>query len=71
MANPEHLQILKQGVRAWNQWRSEHRNITPDLYRADFTRANLTNANFWRANLRQVNFSKAHLYETILHEADL
>jgi uncharacterized protein YjbI with pentapeptide repeats len=71
MANPKHLQILKQGVEEWNQWRSMHRDITPDLYRADLTRAKLTNVNFWRADLRQVNLSKAHLHGTILHEADL
>jgi hypothetical protein len=71
MANPEHLQILKQGAEVWNAWRSEHKDITPDLYRADLTRANLTHVNFWRADLRQVNLSKAHLHGTILHEADL
>src|SRR5262245_42423838 len=48
-----------------------HRDITPDLYRADLTRAKLTNVNLWRADLRQVNLSKAHLHETTLHEADL
>jgi hypothetical protein len=31
MANPEHLQILRQGVKAWNAWRRQHRDITPDL----------------------------------------
>ena len=71
MANPEHLQILQQGVEAWNTWRSMHRDITPDLYRADLTRAKLTNVNLWRADLRQVNLSKAHLHGTIFHEADL
>ena len=31
MANKEHLDILKQGVGAWNQWRKEHPDIQPDL----------------------------------------
>jgi hypothetical protein len=31
MANPEHLQILMQGVETWNQWRSKNRDIKPDL----------------------------------------
>ena len=24
MANPEHLEILKQGVEQWNKWRMEY-----------------------------------------------
>jgi uncharacterized protein YjbI with pentapeptide repeats len=31
MANPEHLQILKQGVQAWNEWRNERPEIKVDL----------------------------------------
>ena len=31
MANPEHLAILKQGVKVWNQWRNENSEIEPDL----------------------------------------
>ncbi len=31
MANPEHVEILKQGVAAWNKWREEHPNVAPDL----------------------------------------
>lgn len=31
MANPEHIEILKQGVEAWNQWRKDHPDVTPDL----------------------------------------
>jgi len=41
MANPEHLEILKQGVEHWNKWREEHPeprsgeipDVSPDLSR--------------------------------------
>ena len=56
MANPEHLQILKQGVAAWNAWRDQHRDITPDL-----TEVHLTHAHLFEANLTGTNFSKANL----------
>jgi hypothetical protein len=46
MANPEHLQILKQGVEAWNVWREQHRDISPELSVANLARADLTKA--WR-----------------------
>ena len=35
MANPEHLEILKQGVEQWNKWRNEHPDVTPDLNEAN------------------------------------
>jgi uncharacterized protein YjbI with pentapeptide repeats len=31
MADPEHLQQLKQGAKAWNAWRRRHRGLRPDL----------------------------------------
>jgi uncharacterized protein YjbI with pentapeptide repeats len=31
MANPEHVAILKQGVKAWNKWRDDNPEIIPDL----------------------------------------
>ena len=37
MANPEHIQILKQGVEVWNTWRSENPDITPDLTNASLS----------------------------------
>jgi hypothetical protein len=42
MANQEHLDIRKQGVEVWNQWRQEHTDIRPDLRDADPRRADLT-----------------------------
>ena len=44
MANPEHLAILKQGVEAWNEWREEHSEVTPDFGEADLRGADLSNA---------------------------
>ena len=35
MANQEHLDLLKQGGTAWNEWREAHRSVEPDLSRAD------------------------------------
>jgi uncharacterized protein YjbI with pentapeptide repeats len=40
MANLEHLEILQQGVEAWNQWRSMNIDIRPDLSRAELRKVN-------------------------------
>ncbi|MCH8042014.1 MAG: pentapeptide repeat-containing protein, partial [Nitrospinae bacterium] len=66
MANPEHLNILKQGVKAWNTWREKNRSVFPDLSRANLARANLAGANLTGANL-----TGADLGVTILSNADL
>jgi uncharacterized protein YjbI with pentapeptide repeats len=52
-ANPEHLEILKQGVLVWNEWRDKNKGITPNLRSAD---------------LRGYNLQKAHLYKTLLDD---
>lgn len=31
MANPEHLEILKQGMKVWNEWRELNPEVRPDL----------------------------------------
>ena len=35
MANPEHLAILKRGVKEWNAWREDQTDVSPDLSEAD------------------------------------
>jgi uncharacterized protein YjbI with pentapeptide repeats len=50
MANPEHLQILQQGVEAWNQWRSMNMDIRPDLSR-------VSSAELRKVNPRKVNIT--------------
>ncbi len=81
MANQEHLDILKQGVGVWNQWRKEHPEIEPDLERAwlgsadlqgcNLSNTNLTGATLSVANLREANLHEANLKDTMLDRADL
>jgi uncharacterized protein YjbI with pentapeptide repeats len=71
MANRKHLQVLKQGVEAWNTWRSEHRNIWPDLSSADLYEINLADANLFGGNLTGASLSRASLSRVNLHGADL
>jgi hypothetical protein len=32
MANPEHLELLRQGVEVWNEWRTKEPLVLPDLH---------------------------------------
>ncbi len=50
MANPEHLDILKQGVSVWNAWRAENAWVWPDLIWAKLSEADLRGANLEGAN---------------------
>jgi hypothetical protein len=61
MANPEHLQILQQGVEAWNAWRSQNEGIEPDLCGADLGMANLAGAFLAGADLGMANLTGAFL----------
>jgi hypothetical protein len=71
MANPEHLQILLQGVEAWNAWRGQHRDIRPDLVMADLSLANLISTNLTEADLTSANLFAANLAFANLTEANL
>jgi|GEM_PF-5726992 hypothetical protein len=59
MANEEHLKTLKQGVKVWNTWREENKDVQPDLNEADLIRADLRDANLTRAKLAGVKFDRA------------
>jgi hypothetical protein len=76
MANEEHLAIIRQGVKKWNEWREANLDILPDLSRAELCKANLREANLNRVNfsgadLREVNLSRAKLYKVYLRGANL
>lgn len=76
MAKKDHLNILRQGVAAWNQWRKQEPEIVPDLSgvncpRLNLSLANLKNADFTEAYLSESRFSKANLQSAIFREAAL
>ena len=53
MPAEEHLQIIRQGVDVWNEWREKNPELIPDLHRANLDGANLNRANLIQANLIQ------------------
>ena len=65
MANPEHIKILRQGTKAWNDWR-KHTPLRPDFSRADLSGVNLS-----LANLHGADFYEAYLCNANLYRADL
>ncbi|HEV8484757.1 MAG TPA: toll/interleukin-1 receptor domain-containing protein [Blastocatellia bacterium] len=76
MANEEHLKILRQGVKAWNQWRERNPEIQPNLSGAglkseDLTNANLSHTDMTDAILCYANFKTTDLSYAILKAADI
>lgn len=72
----KHFEYLKQGVRRWNQWRTENSIEQPDLEGVDLGGTVLENVNFEEtrltgANLKWANLCGAHLTKAELAEADL
>ncbi|MEM9636963.1 MAG: pentapeptide repeat-containing protein, partial [Pseudomonadota bacterium] len=75
MANPQHLEWLKEGVASWNRRRHDL-VFFPDLADANLQGAilhgaDLREADLQRANLKEANLTMADLREADLREADL
>lgn len=71
MANPEHLKVLKQGAESWNKWRNDNQDITPELFGAVLSNADLVCANLSGANLAYAELFQANLLKANLHKANL
>jgi len=76
VANPEHVEILKQGVEVWNKWREENPEIIPNLMRANLSKMelcgiNLNEAYLVQAFLERTNFENAQLVSAVIKEADI
>ena len=77
MGDPNHLELLGQGVRAWNAWRRHKEPLVElnlngaDLSGADLRRVNLSRASLIEAHLIEANLGRAKLTETVLGWANL
>ncbi|HKQ03861.1 MAG TPA: toll/interleukin-1 receptor domain-containing protein [Blastocatellia bacterium] len=71
MANKEDIEILKQGVKAWNEWRENSARRRPNLNGANLRDADLSGVNFFITDLIGANLSDARLYGVDFTVADL
>ena len=75
MANEDQLGTLRQGVTAWNKWRTENSGPVDlsgaDLSKADLSGATLRKADLSGAILRKADLSRANLIEADLTDTDL
>ena len=86
MANNQQMDLLKQGIQAWNAWRAEQSQVSVDLTGgalrgmdlegADLSGANLKDADLRGANLSGANLNGVHLeganfFKVIIDDADL
>jgi hypothetical protein len=70
MANPQHVEVVRQGAESWNRWRKDNPNIVPDLSRASITKADIGDATLYRADLSGSDLSFADLSGNCLVAAD-
>jgi TIR domain-containing protein/pentapeptide repeat protein len=71
MANPEHLEILKQGAEIWNQWRKDNPEVIPDLSEVDLSEEDLSEVDLSKADLHGADLSKANLCAAYFHITSL
>ncbi len=71
LANQEHLDLLKQGVDIWNQWRKEHQDIKPNLKCANLDGIDLSHAHLEEADLRGTLLRGANLSGAYFQGANL
>jgi uncharacterized protein YjbI with pentapeptide repeats len=75
MADAAHIDILFEGVEAWNEWRRKNPGETPqlageDLSEMDLTGVNLSGADLTDAELFQADLTEANLKMAMLTRAD-
>jgi uncharacterized protein YjbI with pentapeptide repeats len=81
MANPGHLDLVRDRIEHWNDWRRKNTRILPDFAGADLAELNLAGANLAKAdltearlagaNLSGANLTRAKLFRADLSQADL
>jgi uncharacterized protein YjbI with pentapeptide repeats len=81
MANAGHIDLVRDRIDHWNDWRRKNTRIIPDFSRADLSELNLAGANLAKADLTSVllgganlsgaNLARAKLFRADLSQADL
>ncbi len=71
MANPKHVEIVKQGAEALAEWRASHRDEKLDLSEAILMGENLIGADLSGADLTAADLSWAGLIRASLDKADI
>jgi len=81
MADAGHLDLVKDRIERWNDWRRKNTRVVPDLAGADLSELNLAGANLAKAdlsgtrlsgaNLSGANLARAKLFRADLSLADL
>jgi uncharacterized protein YjbI with pentapeptide repeats len=71
MTSNKHVELIRQGVAAWNGWRANNADHVPDLVGAGLRGLDLTSANLDGADLREADLRGTILRETQLAGADL
>lgn len=71
MANPDHLELIKQGAAKWNEWRQAKPHVLPNLRKANLQGHDLVGANFNDTNLRRADLRGADLSKATFRRADL
>jgi len=81
MANAGHVDLVRDRIEHWNDWRRKNTKIVPDFTGADLAELNLAGANLSKAdlsgarlggaNLGGANLARAKLFRADLSQADL
>ncbi|WP_417388300.1 toll/interleukin-1 receptor domain-containing protein [Gimesia sp.] len=71
MADPEHLQIVRQGAAAIFSWRQSNPDLDLDLSSADLSNVKLEGADLQGSDLNDADLSHANLIRANLSDADL
>ena len=71
MADKTQLEVLKNGVGAWNAWRAAHVGLRPDLAAAHLVGLDLIGVNFADADLRKADLRGTNLSDVALMDSRL
>ncbi|MEM8488755.1 MAG: pentapeptide repeat-containing protein, partial [Bacteroidota bacterium] len=71
MADPLHVELLKEGVDTWNAWRKDNPDILPDLSNAMLAGHDLSIARLQGATLAGAELSGTELMRANLNGAEM